>query len=100
VNGEQRVNSHPPRAALRAGVIITAAGAAVLVPATNIIPNLVLFAEPSGQAFLGLISVVLDAIRFLAIPLGCALIAAGLVMRYVWSLHLQGQERDDHAQRT
>lgn len=94
MNGEH-ANNLRPRATLRAGVIITAVGVVVLVLVSNVIPNLVLFTEPRGQALLGLISVLLDVIRFVAVPLGCALIAAGLVMRFAWMLHIQAQALDD-----
>ena len=76
-----------PRAVLRVGIVITAAGAAILVMTGDIIPNVVIFTEPSGQALLGLVSVLVNTIRFVAVPLGCALIAAGLVIRHAWSLH-------------
>ena len=85
------MNRPSPRATLRAGVIITAVGAAILVLTGDIIPNMVVFTEPSGQALLGLISVLVNAIRFVAVPLGCALIAAGLVMRHAWSLHAESR---------
>jgi len=84
-----------PRATLRAGVIVTVVGVVVLVVTGEIIPNLAFFTEPSGQALLGVISLLLDGVRFVAVPLGCALIGAGLVMRYVWSLHREARARGD-----
>ncbi|RDV45039.1 hypothetical protein DOE76_09930 [Leifsonia sp. ku-ls] len=63
----------------------------ILVLTGDIIPNVVIFTEPSGQALLGLISVLVNAIRFVAVPLGCALIGAGLVMRHASSLHQDAQ---------
>jgi hypothetical protein len=59
----------------------------VLVISGDIIPSIVIFNEPSGQALLGIISILTSTIRFIAIPLGCALIAAGLIMRYMRYLH-------------
>lgn len=92
---EERANTPRPRATLRAGVIVTCVGVAVLVLTSNVIPNLLFFTEPRGQALLGLINVLLDAIRFVAVPLGCALIGAGIVMRYAWSLHAQARAQND-----
>ena len=92
---DEHANSLRPRATLRAGVIVTSVGAAVLVLTSNVIPNLLFFTEPRGQALLGLIDVLLDAIRFVAIPLGCALIGAGIVMRYARSLRAQAQAQND-----
>lgn len=85
----------PPIGTLRAGVVITAVGAGVLVLSGDIIPNMVLFTEPSGQTLLGLISVLLNTIRFIAVPLGCALVGAGLVIRHHWALHMGAQGRHD-----
>jgi hypothetical protein len=76
-----------PTRTLWAGIIITAMGVLVLTVSGEFLPNLMFFTEPSGQALLGPISLLSSAIRFLALPLGCALIAAGLIMRYVRYLH-------------
>ncbi|ODA90474.1 hypothetical protein ATY41_02300 [Leifsonia xyli subsp. xyli] len=76
-----------PKITLQAGIIVTAVGAVVLILSGDIVPNMVVFTEPSGQALLGIISILASTIRFIAIPLGCALIAAGLIMRYLRHLH-------------
>jgi hypothetical protein len=81
------MSQRTPKQTLQAGIIITAGGAVVLILSGDIIPNMVIFNEPSGQALLGIISIVASIIRFIAIPLGCALIAAGLIMRYMRHLH-------------
>jgi hypothetical protein len=76
-----------PKHTLQAGIVITAVGAVVLIISGDIIPSMVIFNEPSGQALLGIISILTSTIRFIAVPLGCALIAAGLIMRYMRYLH-------------
>jgi len=76
-----------PRHTLQAGIVITTVGAVVLIISGDIIPSMVIFNEPSGQALLGIISILTSTIRFIAVPLGCALIAAGLIMRYMRYLH-------------
>lgn len=76
-----------PTRTLWAGIIITAIGVLGLTVSGDLLPNLALFTEPSGQALLGPISLLDNAIRFVALPLGCALIAAGVIMRYLRYLH-------------
>ncbi|UAJ80712.1 hypothetical protein IT072_06785 [Leifsonia sp. ZF2019] len=81
------MSQHTPKRTLRSGIIITAVGAVVLILSGDIVPDMIIFNEPSGQALLGVISIVASTIRFVAIPFGCALIAAGLIMRYMRYLH-------------
>jgi drug/metabolite transporter (DMT)-like permease len=81
------MSQHTPTRTLWAGIIIAAAGVLMLALSGDLLPNLAFFTEPSGQALLGPISLLDSAIRFLALPLGCALIAAGLIMRYMRYLH-------------
>ncbi len=76
-----------PKRTLQAGIAVTVIGAVVLIISGDIVPGMVIFNEPSGQALLGIISILTSAVRFMAIPLGCALIAAGLTMRYMRHLH-------------
>jgi hypothetical protein len=62
-------------------------GAVFTILSGDIIPNMVIFNEPSGQTLFGVISILLSTIRFIALPLGCTLIGAGLIMRYMRHLH-------------
>lgn len=75
-----------PTRTLWVGIVTTAVGLAALTVSGDLVPNVMVFTDPSGQAILGLISFVDNAVRFAALPLGCALIGAGLVMRYLRDL--------------
>lgn len=72
-----------PRRTLIAGVTVTGAATVLLVAAARIVPQIVFFNQPSGQALFRVVDTALDGLRLVALPLGVALIGAGLVMVFL-----------------
>lgn len=74
-----------PERTLWTGIIVTAGGALLLLLGQDLLGTVVTN-EPSSLALLQVWGYASTTIRLIAVPLGSALIGAGLVMRYLRGL--------------